>query len=409
MKMIFPAVPVLLAALLFGGCGPAPASAQPTAQPTAAPVQTPLPSPDAESAPAGALSFSRSAAGAQTDDGFYAVRLYDDWTGCLFFYDYAARQAVPLCPQINCEHHSDACPAWFGDGGNIPRIVTNGQVLAYCYLSAPARIEIADPDGGNRRVLYEFAANETPDEGFCMDETHLYTLITRVEDSQTTSQHLLRIRLADGSCETVWSTTLSNGTYYFLVGCPDRQLLLKEIRQNTAGADSPEALADQTHTLLLADPRDGSTAPLYRWHQGEALEAFVGGVSYLVTRDHRLCALSENGTLTELARDDRFVPGLSLVQYADGDALWFTAPENGADGPSLLYRLDTDGKEICPVPLSRDRSLTLLGRYGDSLFVRIAPDTGIGSARSPQYALVPQEQLTVSDSEAGWEVFSFTP
>lgn len=359
-------------------------------------------------APDNALTFSAFSGGAQTADGFYAVHYYDDWTGCLVFYDYATRQAVPLCAQVNCEHHDDTCPAWFGDSGNIPRIVTNGQQLAYCYLSSPARVETAAIDGSGRKVLYEFAANESPYEKFCVDEEYLYTLVTRVTEgdngSQTNSQELLRIQLEDGSSDSLWSADLPNGTFYFLSGCLDHRLVLKEIRTEEGDGDQP--FASQTHSLMLVDPRDGSTAPLWNWQQGEALESPVSDTLYCITQDHRLCTLTAQGELLELAQDERFSPTLSQVQYADDDALWFTAPEGGEEGETCLYRLDLADGSIALVPLSRSCSLTVAGEYEDALFVRIMSDESIGAGQSTRYALVPKDALASAESEADLEVFS---
>lgn len=385
-------------------------SAQPEAFPSPAPVrETPSPVPDsapqqaADSEPESHLVFSRSA-GTQTADGFYTVHLYDDWTGCLVFYDYASRQAVPVCTQPNCEHHDDTCPAWFGE--NIPRLLTNGEQLVFCYLNSPARLETADMDGGNRRVLYEFAPNETPGDGFCMDETSVYLLSTRVDDGQAGSQDLLRIALEDGSCESLRSSSLAGGTYSFLTGCRGPELVIKEIRRNTAQSDTAEQLADQTHTLLLVNPRSGSTTPLYSWQQGDALESALENALYCLTADHRLCSFAGDGQLTELARDDRFIPSVTQVQYADDTTLWFTAPETGTEGTSGLYQLTLADGIITPVPLSRGRSLTVLGEYGDQLLVRLAEDDSLQASLNTRYALIAKSQLVAADAEKALAEFT---
>lgn len=414
MKLHSIALSLLLCLLCpLAGCTPAESQAQPSPAPApvsqpAAPVSQPA-APDSEPAqpadgePTNRLLFSRPA-GVQTSDGFYTVHLYDDWTGCLVFYDYASRQAVPVCAQPNCEHHDETCPAWFGE--NIPRLLTNGEQLAFCYLNSPARLETAGMDGSNRRVLYEFAANETPGDGFCMDEEAVYLLSTRVDSGQEGSQALLRISLEDGSCETLWSESTAGGTYSFLTGCRDHELVLKTIRRNTQEQDTPQQLADQTHTLLLVDPRNGSTAPLYEWQQGEALESALENTLYCLTADHRLCAFAGDGQLTELARDDRFTPSVTVVQYADDDALWFTAPEAGDQGPSCLYQLELADGTIAPVPLSRDLSLTVLGEYGDELFVRLSQDDSLQASLDTRYALIARSQLTAAEGEPAPEEFT---
>lgn len=390
----------------LAGCAPAESEVQATPAPAAVsgPAQpTEQPLSGSESAPDSHLVFSRST-GAQTADGFYTIHTYDDWTGCLVFYDYASHQAVPVCAQPNCEHHDETCPAWFGT--DIPRIVTNGEQLVFCYLNAPARLETAAPDGSNRKVLYEFSANETPGDGFCVDENAVYLLTTRVESGQENSQNLLRIGLEDGSCETLWSSSTTGGSYAFLTGCRDHFLVLKEIRRNTQAADTPEQLADQTHTLLLADPRDGGTTPLYEWQQGEALESPLAEDLFCITADHRLCAFAGENQLTPLAQDERFTPSVTVVQYADDTALWFTAPEEGTKGNTRLYQLDLGSGAITPVPLSDGKSVTVLGEYDGKLFVRLAEDDSLQASLDTRYALVSPDRLTGEDGQAALEEFT---
>lgn len=397
----------LFAASLLAGCT-ADSTAQPSPPPVQEPapaVQTPQPEEMTDIPPENDLLFSRSV-GAQTADGFYAIHTYDDWTGCLVFYDYGSLQAVPVCAQPNCEHHDENCPAWFGDKGNIPRILTNGEQLVFCYLNSPARIETANPDGSNRRILYEFASNETPGDGFCIDQDAVYLLSTSISTEQDGSQNLLRISLEDGSCTTLRSNSITGSTYSFLTGCRNHFLVLKEIRRNTQEVDTAEQLADQTHTLLLADPRNGSTTPLYEWQQGDALESALADTVYCITADHRLCAFSGDGQLHELARDDRFIPSVTVVQYADDDALWFTAPENGTEGTNRLYQLNFADGTVVPVPLSREYSLTVLGQFQDKLFVRIAADDSLQASLNTQYILVSKDSFTAIESLTACEEFS---
>ena len=398
--------------LVLAGCSAPASTAQPSPTPaqsseaavTAAPAPEVTATPEVTGDPENQLVFSQSAAGARTADGFYTVHTYDDWTGCLVFYDYASRQAVPVCSQPNCEHHDETCPAWFGE--NIPRLLTNGEQLAFCYLNAPARIETANLDGSNRRVLYEFAANATPGDGLCMDEGGVYLLSTSVSDEADSRQDLLRIDLADGSCDPLWSGSTTGGSYAFLAGCRDHYLVLKEIRRNTQQAETAEQLADQTHTLLSVDPRDGSTAPLYAWQQGDLLESALPDTLYGITADHRLCAFAGDEQLTELARDDRFVPSVTVIQYADEDALWFTAPENGTEGKISLYQLNLADGTIAPVPLAQGRSLTVLGETGDDLFVRITADDSLQASLDTRYALVPKDRMTTAQDDSALEEFA---
>lgn len=129
--------------------------------------------------------------------------------------------------------------------------------------------------------------------------------------------------------------TAIGGACSFLTGCRVHFLVLKEIRRNAQEVDTAGPSADQPHTRLLAAPRNGRTTPLYGWRQGDIPESALADTVYGITAGHPFCAFSGDGQLHELARNDRFIPSVAVVPYADEDAPPFTAPENGTAGTNL--------------------------------------------------------------------------
>lgn len=363
------------------------------------------------------LKFTNCAKGAETEDGFYSISYYDDWSGYLVFYDYKTTQATPVCNEINCEHHSETCTAWFGDANNIPRIVSNGKQLIYCYLGLSGQtqkaawIETANLDGTDRHILYEFAANETLYEAFCIDEQYIYVLVTRLlEESLQTQQSLERINLSNGNCDVLWSTDVPAGTAYFLAGCHNHQPVIKEIAQSNRQTDDDRlAIASQTHTLISVSPIDGALTELYSWQQNDGLEAPLSDTLYYITSDHYLCGFSSDNTLIKVAQDELFDPTTTRIQYTDGNQLWFTSSGSSAqnNSSSALYQLDLDNELVSFCPLSQTHILQILGAYNNKLFAIATSDYTISSAQSQTYFMINKDQITLPCDEIQTADFAY--
>lgn len=356
------------------------------------------------------LSFTNCAKGAETEDGFYSVSYYDDWSGCLVFYDYRTRQTTPVCNEINCQHHSDTCTAWFGDANNIPRIVSNNRQLIYCYMGLsgqvqkPALIEIANLDGSNRRVLNEFAPNETLYEAFCVDSGYIYTLVTRVyKETLQIEQALERIDLNSGVCDELWHADVPAGTAYFLSGCVNHQPVIKMIAQSDSQDDERAAIASQTHTLIMVSPADGTCTLLYSWQQNDGLEAPLSDTLYYITKDHFLCRFAADNTLEKIIQDERLDPITTQIQYADDSQLWFTS-NPGGDAQSGLFQLNFCDNQIEFCPLSQARALQILGEYGSEVFVMAASDSRMESEKT--CFMADKAQLTLPADETVIEKFA---
>lgn len=388
------------------------------------PSTAPSPTPSVTAVPAQVtdsqnnLKFTNSAKGAETEEGFYSISYYDDWSGCLIFYDYKTTQAAPVCNEVNCEHHSETCTAWFGDANNIPRIVSNSKQLIYCYLGLsgqtqkPAWIETANLDGTDRHVLYEFAANETLYEGFCVDQQYIYALVTRVlEESLQTQQSLERIDLSSGNCDVLWSADVPAGTAYFLAGSINHQPIIKEISQPNLQVDDDRAIiAAQTHTLISVNPKDGTLTELYSWQQNDGLEAPLSDTLYYITKDHFLCTFSSDNAFIKVAQNELFEPTTTRIQYTDGSQLWFTSTSGSSaqnNSSSSLYQLNLGNKQVSFCPLSQTGVLQILGGCSNKLLAMTTSDYSINSAQSQTYFMVDKDQLTLPSDEMQVEYFSY--
>lgn len=372
---------------LYGAAAP---PGQETPMQTPAPAATEPPNLQSET-----LLFSRSAAGAQTADGFYSMQYNEDWTGCLMFSDYATQQTVPLCSQPNCEHDTASCTAWFGDPYNIPRILTNGEKLVYCYLgmsgmaTEQAFLETAAMDGSARTTIYTFPANETLDEGACIDSNAVYVLtrLTQQGNAPSAKCRLLRIDLENHTAEELWSREQENGTNYFLAGSLNGWIVLKEIRaEATSAQDVSAQIQSQRHTLYLVSPVDGTVCKLYQWKQDSALEMPDGDELFLVTDNHILYALNDSGETAFLAQNEVLAPGNCSLQYADADALWVTSTQ-AQDGEIHLYRISR--KDGAAVELqAEDAVIDILGRYQDMLFTKISAGRSLSQGQDARFAFL---------------------
>lgn len=341
------------------------------------------------------LTFSHNPAGVQTTDGFYSVQYNEDWTGYIVFSDYATKQTVPLCNQPNCKHDSSSCTAWFENPYNVPRILTNGKKLVFCYLGlqgqvyAPAALEIANLDGSDRTILHKFSSNETIYEGVCIDDHAAYVLTRQtreIEGSIVNTSRLLRVDLSGQETTELWSQKQDVGTNYFLVGSLNGWLVLKKIQATEE--DMAKQVQSQRHTLYLVSPVNGSLTELYSWKQGDALELPFANELFLITEDHTLGALTDNGDYLCLAEDPILSPDCCSLQYADPHSLWitFASPENGT---VYLYQVNRQDGILSKMCISDTIAVDILGEYLDMLFVKVRAGRTLEQNQNIQYAFLP--------------------
>ena len=359
------------------------------------------------------LFFFRTPVGAQTENGFYSMQYHDDWTGFLTYSDYATQQTVPLCNQPNCEHHAASCTAWFENPYNIPRLIANDEKLVYCYLgmrgtySEPAFLEIANLDGSERTTLYTLDANETLDEGFCIDDDAV-SVLTRETESQNdgtvgTICKVIKINLYDQTETELWRQKQEGGVSYFLAGSMDGQIVLKEIRvEETSSQNIMEQVHSQRHTLYLISPQDGAIHEGYSWKQDANLEMAYANELFLVTDSHTLCQLTKEGDMIQLAESNILVPGKCSLQYANENSLWVTSTESieGMPNPGVcLYQIDRESGTISELHLEDGVSVDVLAEYQNKLFVRISASRSQSQEQSAKYAFWSENTMQENAAE----------
>lgn len=216
--------------------------------------------------------------GTEGEEGYYYATSSEDHThGNLRFIDKESHQDIVLCASPNCEHDTDACPAYIDtDKDYLPNLVfTDGKlVLFYAGFNSPElqlkpRIDIMNADGSGRRTVCTFEANQEYGSGIAGDSQFLYFILTTY-DTESAVNALVKLDMDSGELKTVCEVD----PYSFLMGSYGNKLILKTIGNSmllfSSESESGEsAFLGQQHFLFAVDGTTGEAVPLMNWKQDE--------------------------------------------------------------------------------------------------------------------------------------------
>lgn len=149
--------------------------------------------------------------GTEGEDGYYYATSSEDHThGNLRFIDKETHQDIVLCASPNCQHDTDACPAFIDTSKDyLPNLVfTDGKlVLFYAGFNSPElqikpRIDIMEADGSGRRTIYTFEANQEYSNGIAGDGRFLYFILTTY-NAEGSVDALVKLDMDSGELKTV--------------------------------------------------------------------------------------------------------------------------------------------------------------------------------------------------------------
>lgn len=232
--------------------------------------------------------------GSGNETGFYEVFSNDDLSKNIMYTDYATQRQIYLCSQPNCMHNSETCTSWIEPNAGMvyPVALNDGVALIYSNLNDFSKIETADFNGSNRKILTDFGAGVEIDPGAAVNDQYIVIKITEhlTDDSgQVSTTHVLvAVDLHSGEKYELYSTkeqenlspTDPGYISMFFRGVTDSGFIVKTIQVMDApvaeSSESGEIFIGQEHTIFEI-PFDGSEIKtLLKFHQNECFEEPFG-------------------------------------------------------------------------------------------------------------------------------------
>ena len=231
------------------------------------------------------------------ENGFYQILVRMDGNSNLSYIDYQSKTNTILCNKPGCGHDVDTCPAWSDVYYNSPYllawkdkliIVSPGNPYYYDEKGdkALSKIEIANTDGSDRKILYTFdnSAFQIGDT-LATDNRYLYMMVCEVDLSQTLVYRGLRytiyaLDLTTGECSRL--ADFPDIKYMFLVGVAAEELIVKIIITEPGTEYTREEHENQTHELYGVRA-DGNTHFIKSWKQDELRDIFFNNMIYFVS------------------------------------------------------------------------------------------------------------------------------
>ena len=118
-----------------------------------------------------------------TDSGYYTTEMNNDGSFTICYIDYATKSKIVLCNRPECSHNDETCPAYLNRGVSL--FVCDETLYFYFPEMITAkggaensdnwpRLECANLNGSNRRILRQFNANSQIVYGIASDGVNLY-------------------------------------------------------------------------------------------------------------------------------------------------------------------------------------------------------------------------------------------
>lgn len=268
-----------------------------------------------------ALKSEVTVYGSGNSKGFYEIFSNDDNSKNVMYTDYETQRQIYLCSQPNCLHNNESCTSWIKPEEQTVYPVALNQGIAFLYSGRDSfsKIEIADANGANRRVLTEFGSGVDIEPGAAVNDDFIVVKVnayTMKDDGQVnTAQSLVAVSLKNGEKYKLYSTdeiqNLSPGEVgyvsLFFRGVTDTGFIVKTIRVNDYTVDEDmnvdtafdAASAAQEHTIFEV-PFDGSEVKtLLTFHQDECFEEPYGdSLFYLKNNGEKQYSLERLNTQT---------------------------------------------------------------------------------------------------------------
>lgn len=275
--------------------------------------------------------------GSGCEQGFFLVSPYAhaDGSGNLLYIDYATKQVLPLCSQLNCTHRDETCTSWipYNTGGVVPAVVDDMVLLVYLGSgdyenkgkAALPHIEAMRFNGADRKQIAEFSANQKIEKPFFTDGESLFFRLSTVEEDSSTAC-IMQVDLSTGVCRE--RCALEADRVDWVWGAFGRSVVMYRTKEPN-GADAFAQVTAYELYLLNIDTQEKT--PVFEWPAADSMPNLFG--RFLVVDDQEKSQVET----VDLSTGDRFMfPQIQLPQ----DRLTDFVIYDYRDG-HLLYRVRT--------------------------------------------------------------------
>lgn len=352
--------------------------------------------------------------GTGTENGYYETMSMQPEFINILYTDYKTRTRTYLCSDPECLHNDDTCTSYFPAMGACYLFSDSTQNKVYLVAAGVAtdgtdsdpaavngRIFVFEPNGANRRVLYQHQSNEQFSGTAASDGSELYTGVQVLD--QDTAKMTLEIREIDletGESKTIYATE-SSGERIF--GAYEDCLVLETVDETSRNYCSINVRSGQKSEVQYSYP-----------YVDDVRTEFVDGKYVYSLRP-------EEDPYTSLYRID-LMSGeeekiAEKIEIYDEDSTRIsgvfdnhveieTSDHRNVDAVKLIkYIVDLDSGECIPSSLQYDalgvtKNIAILAESGDSFLTRngvkkqtvtVTDNTGVPNtleAAFPQYALI---------------------
>lgn len=274
-------------------------------------------------------------------NGFYGTDFQNNHL-LLTWVDLKSGVSTPLCAQPGCAHSDDSCTAFIPDGTRCWPVGTDTQDRLFLSENCPDgsafqdQLVAAQPDGGNRKVLWKASSGQNLESVPCFDADSLYLLISQPDVEN--GRGIYRLSKNGGNAELVFHCPET------VLGSFERSLVLLDFSWNNSEMVPMEWEAFMKQEGLEDRPD---------WEQKEHYSAYLDSCMADDRLDYRVFLKDvDTGAETELCRWSLPPAQSGLGGEPDAQILW-------QDG--CLYWMDqyTPGPIYCQKPGEEKRILNV--------------------------------------------------
>lgn len=180
--------------------------------------------------------------GVGTKEGFYEQMITFSNSMNILYTDYETGVRTYLCASPECLHNGDTCTSWFDAVGELCLFANADQSQMFLFSGGDAYTAVDgkqsksgciykfDPDGSNRKVLYQLAGNEEFTGAVAVSDLYIYIRVQTVDtNTQEMSFEIRKINMGTGESKSIYKTKNINEK---IAGAFDEYLVIDEVTES---------------------------------------------------------------------------------------------------------------------------------------------------------------------------------